>query len=145
VKTLLRFLRLRPAERRLLLEALLLLWMSRFGLWVLSLETLQRSVARLARPRVALQERGSCPVERIIWAVRAVSRYVPKATCLSEALAARILLGRRGHASRLHIGVARDEAKEFRAHAWLECQGAIVMGGSEAARYAPLVVLGDAG
>ena len=144
MKTLLRFLRLRPAERRLLLEALLLLWMSRFGLWVLSLQALQRSVARLARPRAALQER-ECPVERIIWAVRAASRYGPRATCLSEALAARILLGRRGHASRLHIGVARDEAKEFRAHAWLECQGAIVMGGSEAARYAPLVVLGDAG
>ena len=76
-------------------------------------------------------------VEDIAWAVRRVSRAVPGATCLTQALAARLLLSRRGHDSRLEIGVSRAGSR-LRAHAWLETNNVVVLGGRDAAGYTPL-------
>ncbi|MCB0213695.1 MAG: lasso peptide biosynthesis B2 protein [Anaerolineae bacterium] len=69
-----------------------------------------------------------------------VSRYVFRATCLTQALSALILLRRYGHPATLKIGVALHEAKQFEAHAWVESQGLIVVGGttSELSRFTPL-------
>jgi hypothetical protein len=61
--------------------------------------------------------------------VRLSSRYVPKATCLTRAIAAQILLNRAGLPNELHIGVARGAA--FDAHAWIECEGQVLVGMSE--------------
>jgi hypothetical protein len=77
----------------------------------------------------------------IAWAVRVASSYVPKATCLVQALAAEWILARCGYASRLHIGVARAEPSGGRgldAHAWLECGGRVLLGGAGADRYQDL-------
>jgi hypothetical protein len=52
-----------------------------------------------------------------------------------------MLLARRGYPALLHIGVVKGEQEQFQAHAWVVTEGEIVMGGSELARYAPLVVL----
>jgi hypothetical protein len=60
--------------------------------------------------------------------VQAAGRFVPAATCLAQALAAQVLLGRDGYESTLRIGVARGERRNFQAHAWLECQGMVVVG-----------------
>jgi hypothetical protein len=74
----------------------------------------------------------------VTWAVRRVSRAVPGATCLTQALAAQVLLSRRGYASRLRIGVARAADNGLRAHAWLESDGVVVFGGSGFEAYTPL-------
>jgi len=66
---------------------------------------------------------------RIARAVEVASHLVPRSTCLTKALAAHVLLRRVGHEGVLHIGVARDEAGKFEAHAWLECQGKVIIGG----------------
>jgi hypothetical protein len=85
---------------------------------------------------------GQPSVERIAWAVGAASRYVPTATCLSQALAAQVLLARHGHPASLRIGVARGAAGRLEAHAWIESRGRIVIGGTaDLARYTPLPAL----
>jgi hypothetical protein len=57
------------------------------------------------------------------------ARYVPfKAVCLPQAMAARVMLKRRGVASVLHFGAARGQAKPFDAHAWLDADGVEVTG-----------------
>jgi len=38
----------------------------------------------------------------------------------------------------LWIGVARDAGGDFEAHAWLECQGRILIGSQDVNRYEPL-------
>jgi hypothetical protein len=77
-----------------------------------------------------------------VWAVRLASRYVPRATCLVQALATQSLLGRNGHAGEVHIGVALDPKLGFRAHAWVESRGEVLIGGSEELDgYSPLLVL----
>jgi hypothetical protein len=50
------------------------------------------------------------------------------------------MLGRHGHQSILRIGIARSQSGEFQAHAWVESNGMVVIGGSEASvkRFTPL-------
>ena len=71
-------------------------------------------------------------------AVRRVSRVVPGATCLTQALAARLLLSRYGYPAHLQIGVVRTPEGELRAHAWLESEGRVVLGAAELEGYTPL-------
>lgn len=100
----------------------------RVALWVVPsrriLYVLQRHSA--TRP---VEARATVPESAVIvWAVEQASRVVPHATCLTQALSARILLGHFGHPSHLCLGVARGERGEFRAHAWLEWQGRVLIG-----------------
>jgi hypothetical protein len=76
-------------------------------------------------------------VAQCAWAVRAVSRYVPGATCLTRALAAQALLTNAGHQPRIEIGVRKDGQDRFLAHAWVVCGEQIVIGGAEADGYIP--------
>jgi hypothetical protein len=79
----------------------------------------------------------SAVVARVVGAVQTAGRWVPEATCLAQALAAQTLLARHGCPSHLHIGVGRDEQGKFVAHAWLEWQAIVIIGGSEVnSRYA---------
>lgn len=90
-------------------------------------------------PRARTSAGGAQPsVEDIAWAVRRVSRAVPGATCLTQALAARLLLSRRGYDSRLEIGVTRAAGSRLRAHAWLRTNDLVVIGGHDATGYTPL-------
>jgi hypothetical protein len=135
--------RLPAAERWLLVKAALLLAAIRLGLGLLPFHTLRRLVAEVAEaPTGWLQEADRSSADRIVWAVEAAGRHLPGAgTCLTQALAAQVLLARRGHPGLLHIGVVKGEEGKLEAHAWLESRGRIVIGGSELERFTPLVTL----
>ena len=100
----------------------------RVGLWTLPF----RTVLRLAMGRLKSSE-TRYSIEQIVWAVRAASRYVPKATCLTQAIVAQQFLSRSGHHCRLRIGVARDAIHGFESHSWVECDGRVVIGESAGA------------
>ena len=73
-------------------------------------------------------------------AVLVVARYSPVSlVCFPQCLAASEMLRRRGIASRLHYGVARDGDKLV-THTWLEAGGEMVIGGEVAAEYSTLAV-----
>lgn len=74
----------------------------------------------------------------IAWAVTVSSRYIPRATCLVRGLATQVLLAHEGIHSDLCIGVAKDDPSSFEAHAWVETDGTVVMGGPELDRYTRL-------
>jgi hypothetical protein len=80
----------------------------------------------------------------IAWAVedRAARRWT-NAQSLPRALAAHAMLRRRGIASRLCLGVARDSA-EIAAHAWVEIGRDKVVVGAGAARFTRLAAFGQA-
>lgn len=74
--------------------------------------------------------------------ITSAARNVPwRALCLEQALAGRMMLGRRGIASTLHLGVV-NEAGRMEAHAWLECAGVIWLGGEVAPEYTPVARFG---
>ena len=140
MRSLHKFARLPAADRRLLVEAALLLGALRVGLWLLPFRLVRRMADRVSAGVAG--DIGQLSVERIAWAVTAASRYLPGATCLPQALAAQALLGRHGYPAVLRIGVARGAAGRLEAHAWIESRGRIVIGGeADLARYTPLVAL----
>jgi hypothetical protein len=58
-----------------------------------------------------------------------------EAACLPQAMVAKFMLKRRGYASTLHLGVARDRAGALIAHAWLDGGGMTVVGGAAKAGF----------
>jgi hypothetical protein len=133
-----RFFALSGAERRLLIRAVSLVVAVRLGLSLLPSRVLLRHVSgRAGAPRSQSRVAAFSPAQ-IAWAVSAASRRVPHATCLTQALAAQLLLDWDGHPSRLCLGVARGSQGEFQAHAWVESGGLVVIGGQELERYSQL-------
>lgn len=134
-----RLLRLDPEQRSLLLSAALLDAAIGAALLLLPFRAVRRLVARLAGACSRERQPDPRSVERIAWAVATVSRALPFGTsCLTQALVSQVLLERRGQAACLRLGVARNEEGEFHAHAWIESEGKIVVGGKGATAYTPL-------
>ena len=136
VKRLRKFVELTAQERGLVARAAFLMTAFRLGLWLLPFS---RLVALTRRNEHHLPEAGRCDSARVAWAVHVVSRYVPGATCLVQALTAKALLESAGFPAHLHIGVDKAKDKGFEAHAWVECRGAVVIGASGVARFTPLL------
>jgi len=68
----------------------------------------------------------------VAWAVTAVARRLPGCnTCLVKALATDVMLRRRGLSSTLHLGVRPPGLGTLDAHAWIDSDGAVVMGALE--------------
>ena len=80
---------------------------------------------------------GDASFRDLIWAVQVSSHFVPRATCLTNALTGYSLLSQYGYPSLVKIGVGRSREGEFEAHAWLEYEDEVVIGESEE-KYVPL-------
>ena len=113
-------------DQALLIEAFATLATVRAALLLFTIDSLRAWAGRAGR--------GSKPVDRIVWAVRAASRSMPGTTCLCSALALQRLLSAQGCASELQIGVAR-EAKGIAAHAWVLHEGRVLIGEEGQDRY----------
>ena len=127
------FLRLPPADRTLAIRAAGWLIAARIALWTMPFARVQALVARAGRRTGAP---GAAP-GRLAWAVETTARSIPKASCLTQALAAQVMLERAGEHPKLKIGVATDKGA-FEAHAWLELHGRPLVGDHQLDRYARL-------
>ncbi len=127
-----RLVALPAAEKWLLIKALVLVWLVRLALWILPFSWTKSILGRWNNNPPSRLAAKRLPAERIAWAVTRSSRLVPGARhCLTQALAAHSLLLRRGYPTSSHIGVARDEAGKLIAHAWVECEGVVLVGGDQ--------------
>jgi|SRR5215210_3848172 len=142
MKRLHKFFRLPAAKRRCLISAGLLLPTIKASLIVLRFQTLRGLLARLTGSPLGIQKSKGGSTEEVVWAVESAGRLMPWAsTCLTQALAAQVLLLRRGRPALVHIGTFKGGDGDFEAHAWVECRGEVLMGGHELERFTPLVVL----
>lgn len=121
------------AERRAVVRALgvtALMWLA------VRAVSVRRIVRWTEVPSGSARTIGRGEETRILRAVAAVNRHLfPDRPCLTQALAARYLLSRGGVPSVLQIGVTRD-GSELQAHAWLEREGVVIIGGEQSpARY----------
>jgi transglutaminase superfamily protein len=132
-----KFRSLSRGERSLLLRTVLVVTFLRVALCLVPFVWLKEYMALRA---VRNPIRQDIPVERVVWAVRTAAAYIPRATCLTQALAAKYQLERSGRSGRIHIGVDKKDG-QFLAHAWLECEGETVIGGRIVHRYARLVAV----
>lgn len=121
-------------------EALVLLVLARVAVHVLPTATLVAWASR--QPRRPSRFAASGHVEWVSWAIdRVASKPWLNANCLPRALAAQTMLRRRGVASRLCLGVAR-EGDGLIAHAWIEHAADVVTGAREAPHFKRLVEFG---
>jgi hypothetical protein len=134
-----KFLHLSFSEKTLLVRIWVLLAITRLGLSLLPFTTL-RKVLTVTSPLIA---RGgeALSEDLLVWAVGHASRYVPRATCLAQALAIQLVLKQSGRQASLHIGVNGVEGDHLDAHAWVVIQGRVLFGGSNLSRYTHLVAL----
>ena len=144
VRLIKRFFELTADDRCLLVQAFALQTAIAVGLRVLRFDVLRRLVdgssgSRVDHP-VDLWHTG----KRVARAVAVSSRYLGTAsTCLTEALAATVLLDRRGCPSHIAIGVRLSHQASFKAHAWVEVRDSVVLGDpapGEFVRFATLEV-----
>jgi hypothetical protein len=127
-----RFRALSARDWLLIGEAAVLLLFVSVGTSVLRFRTLRHLLHRYGGSRGSSTAGLSFErVGRIAWAVVAVARRLPtRTTCLMEALAAEAMLRRRGCACDLRFGVRAPGGGSgaLAAHAWIEHQGAVVLG-----------------
>ena len=132
------FLKLSFEDKSILIKSFLLLGIIRIMLWIFPFSVIQKVLGRFT---VASGESHTIPLEKLTWAVAVMSRYVPKATCLTRALTAQILLAGQNYSSNIKIGVSKTEGN-FEAHAWLEADNKIILGDSEI-DYTPIFNIGE--
>ncbi len=141
-----KFFRLPVPERLLLVRAITLLAAVRVALWLFPFRIIQLISAKLVQACATSRHGKRFPSERGVWALQAARRYVPRATCLTQALAGQLLLAFNGTSASVRIGVAKKGARDFEAHAWLESDGKILIGGEDAdQRYTLLLAFSPRG
>jgi len=122
----------------MLLEAALAVGAARIGLWSLRFGTLARLMDACAgRLQCGDRPAADAAIDRVVRAVETAAGRVPRATCLTRALAGRWMLERRGIPTTLEIGVAKSEMS-VDGHAWIRARGRVVLGGEGLDRYAVL-------
>jgi Transglutaminase-like superfamily len=134
-------------RRALLAEAATCLFGARLALIFIPFPRLARHLGtfvpptdpRASRRKTVSADGEALLAEDIGWAVTRAARYLPfKAVCLPQAMAARVMLKRRGVESVMHFGAAKGTDKPLDAHAWLDAAGVEVTGYPVAENFAEI-------
>jgi hypothetical protein len=129
-----KYLALSGRERRMLMEASLLLVAARTTIrcipmrWyapvLLGTHNEETSWSDGKRPDARIPE-------QVRWAVDLMSRRMPwRKKCFPGAMAAHLMLRRRGIPSTLYLGVCKRDGSTLEAHSWLRCGAIFVTGGT---------------
>lgn len=91
---------------------------------------------------VPLGKGGSAAVEDVVWAVEAAGRRLPwRTVCIEKGLVAQRMLRSSGIDALLHYGARHHPVTGLlEAHVWVTIDDRSVLGGAEAADFAPIAV-----
>ena len=119
-----KFLSLTFGEKLIFIEAVAMFPIIRVALRLFGLRHSQRFLSPAANGRNA--DRTEAEVERLSYLVgAAANNRLLRANCLERSLLLWRALRRRGCAADIRIGVS-NEANQFKAHAWVEINGAVL-------------------
>jgi hypothetical protein len=128
MKRVLKFIKLQWAEKILFAEALLIVLSVALVLRFVPFRVFKASLSKRLSEEIKNAPADWAQINKIVRSVSFISRFVPFTSCLTSALAAMLLMRRKGQYSVLRIGVTRDAEQKFKAHAWLETNGCIIIG-----------------
>jgi Transglutaminase-like superfamily len=128
-----RYAALSPRDRRLAIRAAAALGLAAIGVRCAGVQRMLRSTEHDVRGGLA----GADDVRDLVAAIDRASRYVPGGTCLPRAIALTWMLRRRGIAAIVRLG-ARSQSGAFKAHAWVEYNGAALNDPEIAEQYSPI-------
>lgn len=126
---------------RYLITAIIELALARIRFAATPAQELIRSLEkRSCSPNCKLNtQKSSLDLHCISWAIKAASARVPwRSDCLIQAMAADRWLYRHGLVGDFYLGVNRNPSEPFMAHAWMQCSGITVTGGT-CDKYLPLI------
>ena len=132
--------------RGTLLEAVFWLGLARLALLLVPFRRLAVHLGTPSHetPAQNLDQAATERARTVGGAVQRAARNLPwDCRCMAQALAGKAMLRRRGLPSTLYLGVAKDEAADLCAHAWLRCGDAVITGGEGADRFTVLSTFGD--
>jgi transglutaminase superfamily protein len=119
-----------PREFCLAAEAFVLLGCTQILLRMCHFQRLRRMLGKVMKVHAPVGPH-SLPPDTLAWAVGAARRHLPfPATCFGEAVAAEALFRKHGYAPVMRVGAMRRDGV-FQAHAWLELNDVVVVGGPE--------------
>jgi hypothetical protein len=130
-------LRLPWPDKRLLLETVALLALTRLAVLLLPFRcvarTLGKETAQTPEQEDAVHGRQ---IRRVAAMIRRTARHVPwTSKCLDQAVTARFMLARRGISTTTYFGVKNDTNGQLEAHAWLRSGTLYVTGGDTRSRF----------
>lgn len=115
------------SKKKLMLKVLVRVTLSRLGLWFVSFRQLSHWMVGDERLEVS-EVTDWKSIREVVSLVKCASRFVPSASCLTQALATQSLLAGMGQTCILRIGVDKDDSQKLIAHAWIEVEGKIIIG-----------------
>lgn len=116
------------------------MWMVRVRLWIYTYHKTKRLCERQTALKLHASYSNQIDRNKILKLVNTVSRFVPKATCLTKALVAHTILKQFDFESRLFVGIKKNDDSSFEAHAWLQDDRSIIFGGDFSASFKPILV-----
>ncbi|MEN8147746.1 MAG: lasso peptide biosynthesis B2 protein [Campylobacterota bacterium] len=142
-----KFLALNGEEKKLFIEAYLLLGTMRAALLTISFKRLTRSLEHLkdrenSETLTEEQLQGAIMVGR---AIERAANYTPwQSACLAQSLTAQRMLQKRGIPGVFYLGAMKDESAEekMKAHSWSQCGETIITGAKGHEDYTVLSVFG---
>jgi hypothetical protein len=134
-----KFLRLSSADKILLIRVWILLGITRLCLSIFRLAILRKLLTDIG-PLVARVDK-ELNDDQLVRIVGIASRFVPRATCLAQALTVQLLLKQSGRQASLYIGVNGVEGGQLNAHAWVESRGKVITGGPNPGDFTSLLTL----
>lgn len=117
------------SDLSLLVITFILLNLIRFGLFILPFYQLLK-VLDLTSNFLSKLVTQQIKISQILHSVHTSNYYVfGNSKCLAKGLVTQILMEANGYSPKLKIGVAKENDGKLQAHAWVECNGKIVIGG----------------
>lgn len=128
-----KFVSLASEEKRLFIEAYVLLAIMSAALLTISFKRLTRSLEHLpSKEAIAvLNEEENAKAIAVGQAIMRASAYTPwESACLAQALTAQKMLQKRAVPGVFYLGAAKNEEYEekMKAHAWTQCGETIITG-----------------
>lgn len=139
-----KFLVISSSKKLLILESCLLLGIARLAIISLPFKKVASYLGDLDQETTWIEETDL--LKEVAWAVNGVARFTPwKSNCLARAVAAAIILRRRGISYSIYLGVAREETNNLTAHAWLRSGQIYLTGGENRDKFTVTGILGYQG
>jgi hypothetical protein len=124
------FLRLPSSQRRLILQVTFLLGLTQLALRLLPFRRVYGWINHASQPPAGRGEKTAVDAGVICATVNKSGHYfLGIDSCFPQALVGEMLLERNGHPAVLRIGVIKQPDGELKAHAWVERNGEVVIGG----------------
>jgi hypothetical protein len=145
-----KFLKLKREEKKLFLEAYIMLGLMHAAILTISFKYLTRSLEHHPN-EIEVTPLNDKEIQAAISVGQAITRaaaYTPwESACLAQSLTAKNMLQKRGISGVFYLGAAKDEeSKEnMKAHAWSQCGDTIITGAKGHEAFTVLSVFGWTG